>query len=290
MASNTARTRGVKRNPGRLVKSALFYAGLILLTIIFVAPLLWMLSTSLKPNFMTTQFPPQWIPGEFTLEGFSRILAPGTEYPVFRWFLNSMFAATVHAALVLLTASSAAYALARMEFRGRNILFAIIIVTLFIPGFVFVIPQYLIVDTFGWLDTLWAVIVPGAAGAFGVFFLRQFFLSLPGELEEAALIDGANRFQIFTRIVLPLSKAPLATLALLSFLTNWNDFLWPVYVLFSPESKTLPPGLSLLQDAYNTNYTLIMAGGVVASVPVLIIFFIAQRYIIEGVSRSGLKG
>ncbi len=290
MAPNTTSARGIKKSPGRLIKSILFYAGLIILTIVFVAPLVWMLSTSLKPNFMTTQFPPQWIPSEFTLEGFSRILAPGTEYPVFRWFLNSMAAATAHAALVLVTASSAAYALARMEFRGRNILFAIIIVTLFIPGFVFVIPQYLIVDTFGWLDTLWAVIVPGAAGAFGVFFLRQFFLSLPGELEEAALIDGANRFQIFTRIVLPLSKAPLATLALLSFLTNWNDFLWPVYVLFSPESKTLPPGLSVLQDAYNTNYTLIMAGGVVASVPVLIIFFVAQRYIIEGVSRSGLKG
>src|SRR5919206_3422931 len=148
-------------------------------------------------------------------------------------------------------------------------------------------PDYLIVDYLRWIDTLLAVIVPTAAGAFGVFFLRQFFVSLPLELEEAALIDGANRFQIFLRVILPLSKAPLATLAVLSFLVNWNDFLWPVYVLLSPQSQTLPPGLAILQGAYNTNYTVIMAGGVLASIPVLLVYIFAQRYIIEGVSRSG---
>ncbi|HZA44615.1 MAG TPA: carbohydrate ABC transporter permease, partial [Rubrobacter sp.] len=152
------------------------------------------------------------------------------------------------------------------------------------------IPNFLIVDTLNWLDTLLVIVIPGAASAFGVFFLRQFFISLPRELEEAALLDGANRFQIFTRVILPLSKAPLATLALLSFLTNWNDFLWPVYVLFSPQNLVLPPGLSKLNGAYDTDYAVIMAGGVLASIPVLILFLIAQRYIIEGVSRSGLKG
>ena len=151
-------------------------------------------------------------------------------------------------------------------------------------------PNYQIVDQFGWLNTLLAVIVPGAAGAFGVFFLRQFFLSLPKELEEAAMLDGANRYQIFFRIILPLSKAPLATLAVLSFLTNWNDFLWPVYVLFTPGNLTLPPGLSILQSAYGINYAVIAAGGVIASIPVLILFIFAQRYIIQGVARSGLKG
>ena len=143
---------------------------------------------------------------------------------------------------------------------------------------------------FGWLDTLYAVIVPGAAGAFGVFFLRQFFLSLPLEIEEAALIDGANRFQIFTRVILPLSKAPLATLAILSFLTNWNDFLWPLYVLFNAPNFTLQPALGILQSSYTTNYTIIMAGGVLATVLPLVLYLFAQRYIIEGVSRSGLKG
>ena len=130
----------------------------------------------------------------------------------------------------------------------------------------------------------------GAAAAFGVFFLRQFFISLPRELEEAALLDGASRWQIFYKVILPLSKPALATLALLSFLTNWNDFLWPLYVLFSPERLTIQPGLSTMQSAFTTDYATIMVGGVIASVPVLILFVIAQRFIIEGVSRSGLKG
>ena len=285
-----AESKGGRGNLGRFVRLIPSYAGLILLTLVFVAPLLWMFSTSLKPNFMTTRFPPQWIPRDFSGEGYSTILTTGSANPVLKWFLNSMIASSAHTVLVLVTASMAAYALARMHFRGKNLMFVVIVLTLVIPQFVFLIGNYLIVQTFGWLDTLLAVIVPGAAGAFGVFFLRQFFLSLPMELEEAALIDGANRLQIFLRIILPLSKAPLATLAVLSFLTNWNDFLWPVYVLLSPESLTLPPGLAILQGAYNTNYTVIMAGGVLASIPVLIIYTVAQRYIIEGVSRSGLKG
>jgi multiple sugar transport system permease protein len=285
-----AESKDGRGNLGRLVRLMPSYAGLILLTLVFVAPLLWMLSTSLKPNFQTTRFPPQWIPRDISGEGYSTILTTGSANPVLKWFLNSMIASSAHTVLVLVTASMAAYALARMHFRGKNLMFVVIVLTLVIPQFVFLIGNYLIVQYFGWLDTLLAVIVPGAAGAFGVFFLRQFFLSLPLELEEAALIDGANRLQIFLRIILPLSKAPLATLAVLSFLTNWNDFLWPVYVLLSPESLTLPPGLAILQGAYNTNYTVIMAGGVLASIPVLIIYTFAQRYIIEGVSRSGLKG
>jgi multiple sugar transport system permease protein len=292
MAQQTVRAepKDGRSKLGRFVRLIPSYVGLILLTLVFVAPLLWMLSTSLKPNFLTTRFPPQWIPLDFSGEGYSTILRTSSANPVLQWFLNSMIAASAHTVLVLITASMAAYALARMHFRGKNLMFVVIVLTLVIPQFVFLIGNYLIVEYFGWLDTLLAVIVPGAAGAFGVFFLRQFFLSLPMELEEAALIDGANRWQIFLRIILPLSKAPLATLAVLSFLTNWNDFLWPVYVLLSPESLTLQPGLAILQGAYNTNYTVIMAGGVVASIPVLIIFAFAQRYIIEGVSRSGLKG
>jgi multiple sugar transport system permease protein len=285
-----AEPKGGRRDPGRLARLIPSYAALILLTLAFVAPLLWMVSTSFKPNFQTTQFPPSWIPQNFSDVGYSTILTTASGNPVLRWFLNSMIAATAHTLLVLITASTAAYALARMHFRGKNVMFAIIVLTLVIPQFVFIIGNYVIVQYFGWLDTLLAVIVPGAAGAFGVFFLRQFFVSLPLELEEAALIDGANRFQIFLRIVLPLSKAPLATLAVLSFLVNWNDFLWPVYVLLSPESLTLPPGLAILQGAYNTKYAVIMAGGVLASIPVLLIYIFAQRYIIEGVSRSGLKG
>jgi multiple sugar transport system permease protein len=294
MEESTARaaSKSARREPGQLGRLVLSYAVLILLTVVFVAPLLWMLSTSFKTNVEATQLPPNWIPEEFTTEeSYAKIFKTGeSQTPVLRWFLNSMVAASAHTVLVLVTASMTAYALARMNFPGRKILFATIIATLFIPQFVFLMPNYLIVDTFGWLDTLLAVIVPGAAGAFGVFFLRQFFLSMPHELEEAALIDGASRLQIFLRIILPLSRAPLATLAVLSFLTNWNDFLWPLYVLFSPKSLTLQPGLSILQNAYTTDYAVIMAGGVVASIPVLLVFILAQKYVIQGVSRSGLKG
>jgi multiple sugar transport system permease protein len=278
-----------RRSVGQIARLALSYAALLFLTLIFVAPLLWMLSTSFKTNVEATTLPLNFLPNEPSTYGYDTILnSAGT--PVLRWFVNSMVAAAAHAVLVLATAAPAAYALARMEFRGKRIFFAAIIGTLFIPQFLFLVPNYAIVDTFGWLDTLLAIIVPGAAGAFGVFFLRQFFLALPEELEEAALLDGANRFQIFTRIVLPLSKPALATLALLSFLTNYNDFLWPIYVLFNPESLTLPPGLALLGFSYQTDYAVIMAGGVIASIPVLIVFLIAQRYVIEGIARSGIKG
>jgi multiple sugar transport system permease protein len=290
MAQSASEPKGRIRNPRRVLLSTIWYVILILLTLAFVAPLLWMLSTSFKTRQGATQFPLTWIPREFSTYGYDTIFNTTTQTPVLRWFLNSIIAASGHTLVVLVTASLAGYALARMRFPGRNLAFAVIIATLFIPQFVFLMPNYLIVDYFGWLDTLLAVAIPGAAGAFGVFFLRQFFLSLPKELEEAALIDGANRFQIFLRIILPLSKAPLATLAVLSFLQNWNDFLWPVYVLISPESQTLQPGLATLQGVYRTDYAVVMAGGVIASIPVLILFFIAQKYIIEGVSRSGLKG
>jgi multiple sugar transport system permease protein len=268
---------------------ALRYTVLIVLTALFISPLLFVVLTSFKNAQQAVQTPPKWIPDPFTSQAYERILT-ASDTPVVRWFLNSMIAATLNAALVVLTSAFAAYALARLEFRGKKIVFALIVSTLFVPPVILVIPNYEIVGRLFWLDTLIAIIVPTAAGAFGVFFLRQFFIGLPKELEESAYLDGANRWQVFTRIVLPLSKPALATLGLLSFLTNWNDFLWPVYVLLSPENLTLQPGLSILQNAYSTDYAVVMAGGVVASVPILLVFILAQKYVIQGVSRSGLKG
>ncbi|MEV0721531.1 carbohydrate ABC transporter permease [Micromonospora purpureochromogenes] len=265
------------------------YAVLVLLALVFLTPLLWMAITSVKTYGDAQQIPPSFVPQPFSTYGYEQILG-NTSNPVLRWFVNSMLAATLHALLVLVTASMAAYALARLRFRGRAVSFALIVGTLFIPPTSLIIPNFVIADRLGWLDTLTVVIVPGAASAFGVFFLRQFFLSIPAELEEAAVLDGANHWQIFTQVLLPLSKPALATLAVLSFLTNWNDFLWPIYVLFSPERLTLPAGLGLLQGAYVSDYPVIMAGAVLASVPVLILFVAAQRHIIQGVSRSGLKG
>lgn len=268
----------------------LFWLTLIVLTVIFVAPLLWMLVTSFKTNNDATALPLSWLPHPFSGSAYSTVLTTKSATPVLRWFVNSLIAATANAALIVAVDAMAAYALARMRFRGRKVVFATVVATLFVPPFLFLVPNYLIVSRLGWLDSLWALIVPSAGGAFGVFFLRQFFSSLPVELEEAALIEGANQWQIFTRIVLPLARPALATLTVLSFLTNWNDFLWPIYVLFSAERLTLPAGLGNLQNAATTNYPIAMAGAVVASVPVLILFVAAQRHVIQSVTHSGVKG
>lgn len=273
----------------RQVKKVLTYVLLVLLALVFISPLIFMLVTSFKTRAEAASIPPTWIPNPFTTQAYDSIFsASGT--PVLRWFGNSMVAALANAAIVVSTSAMAAYALARMRFAGKKIVFGIIVATLFVPPVILIIPNYLIVGQLGWLNTLLAVIVPTAASAFGVFFMRQFFLGVPVELEEASRLDGANQWQTFWRVILPLSRPALATLALLSFLTNWNDFLWPIYVLFSPEIQTLPAGLSTLQSANAVRYDLLMAGAVVASVPVLVLFVFLQRFLIEGVARSGLKG
>jgi multiple sugar transport system permease protein len=284
-------TAGKARGPGTRspARQVVRYVVLVILGLLFISPLIFMVSTSFKTRQDATAVPPSWIPPNPTTEAYTAILnAAGT--PVLRWFGNSLIAAACHALLVVATASLAAYALARMEFRFKRVVFALIVATLFVPPVILTIPNYLIVGQLRWLDTLVAVIIPTAASAFGVFFLRQFFLSLPKEFEESAALDGAGPWQTFFRIVLPNSRPALATLGVLSFLTNWNDFLWPVYVLFSPKHLTLPAGLSTLQGAATTNYPLIMAGAVVASVPVLVLFVLAQRQIVESVAQSGVKG
>ena len=274
----------------RRARGITWYTILIGLSLIFIAPMVWMFLTSIKTPGEATQVPPTVLPQDPTTGAYDTLFAGNSQTPVLRWFLNSMLAATGQAILILVVASMAAFALARMQFRGKNVIFGMIIATLFVPIFTLIIPNFLIVDRLGWLDTLWALIIPGAASAFGVFFLRQFFESLPRELEEAAVMEGANSWQVFVKVILPLSKPALATLAVISFLSNWNDFIWPIYILFSPENFTLPPGLGILQGAYTINYPVVMAGAALASIPALILFLVAQRYVIEGVSRSGLKG
>jgi multiple sugar transport system permease protein len=276
--------------PGRrgTARRIVFWLTIAVLTFVFVAPLIWMLITSFKtPDAATSAY--TWWPNPWDNSSYDELLH-SSSLPVIKWFVNSVLAGLLNAALIVAVDAPAAYALARMEFFAKRPIFAIIISTIFLPFFVFLVPNFLIVSKLGWLDSLWAIIVPSAGGAFGVFFLRQFFIGLPTELEEAARIDGANAWTIFWRIVLPLSRPALATLAVLSFLTNFNDFIWPIYVLFSPSRLTMPAGLNTLQDAANTNYPLIMAGAVIASVPAIILFVLAQRQIIESVSRSGLKG
>ena len=271
----------------RITATSTLYAVLIVLGLIIVLPLVWTLITSFKTDADAVRNPYSF-PNPVSLDAY-HTLASGQQ-PILLWLWNSFAAASVQTVLILVTASMGAYALARLDFAGKKVIFGVIISTLLVPPVVFLIPNYLIVERLGWLDTLWAVSVPGAAGAFGIFFLRQFFVGLPKEIEEAARIDGAGDLRIFLQIILPLSRPAIATLAVLSFLANWNDFLWPVYVLLSPEKLTLQPGLSVLQGAYSTHFGIVMAGAVIASIPVLIIFTLAQRQIVESVASSGLKG
>lgn len=277
-----------RRSPRRTAGRVVLYVVLALVTLLIVLPLVWIVLTSFKTDSDAIRNPFSAFPAPWSMDAYIT-LASGQQ-PIFRWFLNSLLAATLQTAIILVTASAAAYALARLEFWGKKIVFGAIIATLLVPPVIFLIPNYLIVQNLGWLDTIWAISIPGAASAFGVFFLRQFFIGLPVEIEEAARIDGAGDIRIFLQIVIPLARPALATLAVLSFLANWNDFLWPVYVLLSPENLTLQPGLAQLQGAYSTHFAIVMAGAVIASIPVLILFSIAQRHIVDSVASSGVKG
>ena len=270
------------------VGRVLGYVGLAALTVVFVSPLVYMFVTSFKTQADAIAPVPQWLPEHPTADAYRHVAGAG-DTPIVRWLANSAIAAAGNSLLVVAVSALAAYPLARMEFVGKRLVLGTVVATLFVPAVILVVPNYVVVSNLRWLDSLWAIVVPGAASAFGVFFLRQFFLSLPVELEEAARVDGASRLRIFWSVVLPLSRPALATLGVLAFLTNWNDFIWPLYVLFSAESQTLPAGLATLQTANAVRYDLLMAGAVIAAVPVLVLYVVAQRFVIAGVARSGLK-
>jgi multiple sugar transport system permease protein len=230
-----------------------------------------------------------WIPRTFTWANYEKIF-DNPSIPVARWFINSVFVSSTITLLILALDSVAAYAYARMEFPGKRILFAMLLATLFLPGIMFLVPNFLTVARLGLLNHYAGVILPALSGVFGVFFMRQFFESLPRELEEAANIDGANRLQIFLYIALPLAGPALATLGIITFLGSWNDFLWPLLILQDSDLLTLPPGLSKLQGAYTSEYGQMMAGAVITSLPVLLLYLFLQRYVVESVQTAGLKG
>src|SRR5215218_8137794 len=266
----------------------LLYGLLILFALFFALPIIWMAITAIKP--FNEWLTPNFLPKNPTLNNFTSIFNDPT-LPVARWFFNSFIIATIFTTLIVVIDALAAYAYARMEFRGRKLLFALLLTTLIMPGIMFVIPNYITVAGLGWIGTYQGIIAPGLASVFGVFFLRQFFLSLPRELEEAAYVDGANTWQTFFRVVLPLSGGAIATLAVITFLTSWNDFLWPL-LMTGPvrQMQTMPVGLSTLQGQYTFDYGKLMAGALVLTLPVLLLYVLSQRYIIRSIATTGLKG
>lgn len=280
----------VTRKRGKqLLQNLAIYILLVFVALLIIIPLLWMLSTSFKPKSQWFLAQIYWIPKRFTWKNYTDLL-DNSDTPIVRWFINSLGVAITTTVVTLALDTLAAYAYVRMEFPGRKVIYGIMLATLFMPGLMFLIPNFLTIYNLGLLNTYAGVILPYLAGVFGVFFMSQFFQALPKELEEAAQIDGANSFQTFFRIALPLSKSALATLAVITFLASWNDFLWPLLILQDPNTQTLPAGLSTLQSSYSTLYGPTMAGAVIVAIPVLIIYIALQRFIVQSVANTGLKG
>jgi multiple sugar transport system permease protein len=273
--------------PLRLAKRAALYLLLILLSAMMITPFVWMLSTSLKANQFVLSLPPQLIPRPLTFESYTRLFEL---YPMGRMFSNSLFAAVATALGQLITCSMAAYAFSRMQFRGRNALFLLYLATLMVPFQVTITPLFILMRIFGWINTYQGLILPGVFSAFGTFLLRQYMLTIPKELEEAAFLDGASHFTVFRRVILPLSGPALATLAVFAFMGSWNAFLWPLFVLKDLELMTLPVGLATLHGRWLTEWNLVMAGTVITTVPMLLIYLFAQQYLVKGFVMSGIKG
>jgi ABC-type glycerol-3-phosphate transport system permease component len=269
----------------RLIAFVLLLAGAITMLVPFV----WMFDTSIKAPGEIFLYPPRWIPSEWRWQNYSEAL---TVLPFGRWFFNTVYITVVASLGQVLSASLVGYAFARLRAPGRDFLFMVVIGTMLLPDQVTMVPVFLIFRGLNWIDTWNPLIVPAwlGGGAFFIFLCRQFFMTIPLELDDAAKIDGCGALRIFWQIILPLSRPAIATLAVLSFLANWNDFLWPIYVLLSSDTYTLQPGLSVLRGAYSTHYGVVMAGAVIAAVPVLILFSVAQRHIVDSVATAGLKG
>lgn len=277
-----------RRKLGREITiKSLTYIALAFVGFTMVIPLLWMLSTSLKDSGSVFQFPPQWIPRPALWRNY---IEAWNAMPFGRFYLNSIFVGTVVTLGQVVTSSMAAYAFARLKFPGRDKLFFGYLATMMIPGSVTMIPVFILVKMIGLVDTYTALILPGFFSAFGTFMLRQFFMSLPRELEEAAKIDGCSLFGIYWRIILPLSKPALATLTTLTFMGSWNNFMWPLIITNSTEMKTLPIGLQSFQGQYETNWTLLMAGSLIVLIPVIVVFLANQKFFVEGIQLGAIKG
>jgi multiple sugar transport system permease protein len=270
-----------KSKTGQIIAHAILMLG----TISVVFPFVWMILTSFKPLSEIYEF--SVFPKHWTLDNFKYLLE--RTYFV-RWFGNSVILAVIVTISELFFNSLIAYALAKMKFPGRNLIFILILSTLMVPTEMLVIPWYKLASQFGWIDTYWGIIFPGLMSGFGVFLLRQFMLGIPNDLIDAARIDGMSEFGIFWRVVLPQVKNALSALAVLVFLGNWNAYLWPVIAINSDKLRTLPVGISLFSAADDgQQWTLIMAASTLAVIPVIIVFFIFQRRIIEGISITGMK-
>lgn len=267
----------------------LTYIGLLFLLVLTLAPVVYMFSQAFSPESETLSWPIHWIPHNPTVGNFQRIFTDPT-LPVFRWLLNSFFVSTSITALVLFVCSLTAYAYARLEFPGRDAIFFALLTSLMIPGAVTFIPNFLLMRDLHWLNNYNGLIWLHGANVFGVFLLRQHFISIPKELEEAAIVDGAGRFRVYWQICLPLVTSAMVALGIFTFIGNWNDLFWPLIILSDRTTLTLPVGLQVLGGGNYVQRGVTMAAAALASAPVLILYAIFQRRIIAGISLTGMGG
>ncbi len=271
----------------RIVGSGLFFVAMLIVGLLVLLPIIIIVLTAFKPVAEVNAFPPSLLPSEWTLDNFTRIF---TELPFARLILNSFVFAGGVTLCALVFDSLAAYVLARIDFKGSRVLLLIIVASLMIPFQATLIPIYQLVADLGWVNTFWGLIIPRAADAFGIFFLRQFFLSLPRDLDNAARIDGASEFRIFRSVVLPNAVPALLTLGIYTFVNNWNDLLWPLVFTTKQEMGTITSGLTLLTGPSGiVPYGVMMAGSLIAVIPLAIMFLFVQRRFIESVASTGLK-
>ena len=256
--------------------------------VLFLIPFLWMISSSLKPNYQIFEVPPRWIPNPPRWENYSEAL---TTLPFARYIANTAVITFFTIIGHLLSCTIIAYAFARLRAPGRDFLFLVVLATMMLPYPVTMVPLYMLFKQLGWINTILPLTVPAYLGsAFYIFLLRQFFLTIPRDFEDAAVIDGANTLQILWLVILPLALPALATVAIFTFQATWNDFLAPLIFLQKPELYTATLGLQFFRSTYTTNWAYLMAASLVTSLPVIVIFFLAQRYFIEGITLSGVKG
>jgi sn-glycerol 3-phosphate transport system permease protein len=271
-----------------LLWQLLKYAALLLFVAVFLVPVFWMVSASLKTLQEIYTFPPEWIPSAPRWENYREAWYAA---PFGRFYTNTLITTSVGVAAEIILGTMTAYAFVFLPFPGKNFLFLVLLAALMVPIHVTILPNYLTVARLGWINTYAGIIVPGASVAFGTFLLRQHFMTLPGEILEAARIEGAGHIQMLTRIVLPLSRTSLVTVGLIALVNKWNDFLWPLIVTNQTAMRVLPVGLSYLYQQEGTNqWGIIMAATIFVVLPILIIFIWAQRHIISGLTAGATKG
>lgn len=276
-----------RKNPGVLLRRGILYAVLIIVSLSMVVPFIWMLSASLKSEGEIFGFPIQWIPSTIYWDNYVKVW---TQVPFLTYYLNTIKIAVITTCLQVVTCSMAAYAFAKVRFPERDKLFVVYLATMMIPFQVMMIPQFLLMKEFGLINSHWSLILLGAFSPFGVFLFRQFYMSIPEELSEAARIDGLSEFGIYLRILMPLMRPAIASLVIFTFMHSWNDFLGPLIYLNSDKLFTLQLGMQHFQSEYGTEYALLMGAAVSAIVPTLLVYFVAQDHFIEGISAGAVKG